>query len=380
MKQCIIVGGSNGIGLAILNILYSQYDKVTVFDIIEPKIKFPNVDYIEFDLSKDNPSDISAYLSKCTTLIITAGIGRVSPFEKIDLPEIDKIIKVNLLSTIKLLKLYYCSLLSNADRYCLVMGSLAGELSSPLFSVYSASKAGINRFIESVNIELEMRGVKNRITNILPISFKGSSFNGYSTDVKVLNKLASECLDKMYNRETQYIPDYENLCSKIIENYKTDSHQFGLQSYTYKLNNQRISDRKLIKVGYLSGTFDLFHIGHLNLLKNAKRYCDYLIVGVHKSGSWKGKETFISFEERYQILKSIKYVDEVHESFAEDSDAWGIYKYDILFVGSDYKGTERFKKYEEYFKDKNVEIKYFPYTQGTSSTQLREAIKKGNKS
>ena len=78
-----------------------------------------------------------------------------------------------------------------------------------------------------------------------------------------------------------------------------------------------------------------------------------------------------------EILRSNKYVDEVVESCREDSDAWNLYKYNKLFVGSDYKGSERFAKYEKFFEDKDVEIVYFPYTQGTSSTQLRGAIEKG---
>ena len=110
------------------------------------------------------------------------------------------------------------------------------------------------------------------------------------------------------------------------------------------------------------------------MLKRAKAECDYLIVGVHKDGSWKGKETYIPFEERVAILQACKYVDKVVESFPEDSDAYIAFSINKLFVGSDYKGTERFRKYEEFFADKNVEIVYFPYTQGTSSTQLRNKI------
>ena len=129
-------------------------------------------------------------------------------------------------------------------------------------------------------------------------------------------------------------------------------------------------------IGYTTGVFDMFHIGHLNVLKNAKEQCDYLIVGVHKDGSWKGKETFIPYEERTEIIKAIRYVDEVCESLVEDSDAWNLYHFDKLFVGSDYQGSERFKQYEQFFKDKNVEIVYFPYTKGTSSTQLRDRLSK----
>ena len=126
--------------------------------------------------------------------------------------------------------------------------------------------------------------------------------------------------------------------------------------------------------GELSGTFDLFHVGHLNLLKRAKENCDYLIVGVHNNGKWKGKETFIPLDQRKQIVAASKYVDRVVASCPEDADAWDLWHYDRLFVGSDYKGSERFNRYEEYFKDKGVEIIYFPYTKSTSSTAIRKAI------
>lgn len=118
----------------------------------------------------------------------------------------------------------------------------------------------------------------------------------------------------------------------------------------------------------------MFHVGHLNLLRKAKEQCDYLIVGVHPNAAHKGKNTFISFEERKQIVASVRYVDKVVESTPEDSDAWKLYHYDKLFVGSDYKGTERFNRYEKIFAEMDVEIIYFPYTQGTSSTQIRECI------
>lgn len=127
-------------------------------------------------------------------------------------------------------------------------------------------------------------------------------------------------------------------------------------------------------IGYLSGTFDLFHIGHLNLIRRAKEQCDFLIVAVHDSGKWKGKETFIPFEERKEIVGACRYVDQVVDSPVEDSDAWELYHFDKLFVGSDYKGTERFKRYEESFKDTGVEIVYFPYTQSVSSTQIRAVV------
>jgi cytidyltransferase-like protein len=126
--------------------------------------------------------------------------------------------------------------------------------------------------------------------------------------------------------------------------------------------------------GYMSGTFDLFHVGHLNILRSARSLCTHLTVGVHESGTWKGKETFIPFDERMEIVGAIRYVDHVIQSFSEDADAWAEIGYHKLFVGSDYKGSDRFKKYEAYFLDKNVEIVYLPYTAHTSSTKLRQLI------
>jgi glycerol-3-phosphate cytidylyltransferase len=181
-------------------------------------------------------------------------------------------------------------------------------------------------------------------------------------------------LDNTFARKTVFIPKYDEIYGAVIERYREDAMKYGVESYDYKLKTRGLTSKPQVVVGYLSGTFDLFHIGHLNLLKRAKAQCDYLIVGVHKSGAWKGKETFIPFEERAEIVRNVQYVDSVIESFTEDSDAYDALGFDKLFVGSDYKGTERFLRYEEYFKDKGVEIVYFPYTQGTSSTMLRSAI------
>lgn len=104
----------------------------------------------------------------------------------------------------------------------------------------------------------------------------------------------------------------------------------------------------MIIKGYMSGTFDLFHIGHLNILKRAKENCDELVVGVHESGAWKGKETFIPFKERLEIIASIKHVDIAIRSFTEDIDAISRLQVNRIFVGDDYKNSDRFKVYETY--------------------------------
>lgn len=376
MKKAIIIGGSNGLGSAILNEIHDKYDEVTIIDVSSPCILFENVDYVRCDLSKPfNVEDLK--LNSADTLIITAGIGAVKKFEKITYPELKKLLNVNLVSIAIILRTYYESLLRKNNIKCFVMSSIAGLVSSPLLSVYSASKAAIAKLCESLNIELEKSGSANRITCGFATSFAGSSFNGKETDITLLAEIASKCVYSFENSEVKVFLDDKTL--PVFDNYLKDEHSFGLKSYEYKLKNNRLIDKKTITIGYLSGTFDLFHIGHLNLLKRAKEHCDYLIVGVHEDGSWKGKDTFIPFEERVAIIKSIKYVDEVHKSFREDSDAWNTFHFDKLFVGSDYKGSERFKRYEEFFKNKGVEIVYFPYTTGTSSTQLRELIQNSYK-
>lgn len=375
MKQLTIIGGSNGIGAAFASLLKDKYDKTVIVDLVPPKES--NVEYIKFDLYKQSPNEIREVLLNTNTLILTAGIGRVTQFQNLELEEIEKTIEIDFTCSIKILRIFFEVLLSKDDVYCLTMGSLAGEISSPLFSVYGACKAGLNKLIESLNIELEKYESSNRILNVMPISFKGSSFNGGVTNLSELKELANECLDALFNKKMNYIPNFD-ICSNILKRYNENKYEFGLSSYEYKIKNNRLQNKSLIKVGYLSGTFDLFHVGHLNLLRKAKEFCDYLIVGVHPDASHKGKKTFISFEERKKIVESISYVNKVVTSCKEDSDAWDLYHYDYLFVGSDYKGTERFLKYEEYFEDKNVKIIYFPYTDGTSSSQLRDALNKIN--
>ena len=135
-------------------------------------------------------------------------------------------------------------------------------------------------------------------------------------------------------------------------------------------------NEKKITVGYLSGTFDLFHIGHLNLIRRASEQCDRLIVGVHPTADFKKGQTFVPFEERLAIVEACRYVDEAVAASDEDTDDWERFGFDKLFVGDDYKGSERFARYEEFFADKGVDIVYFPYTKGTSSTELRALIEK----
>ena len=380
MKKACIVGGSNGIGLAISLELIKKGYHVFIFDVSEPDRNFikdlSSYTYVKYNLLDFyiEPFRELASDDELDLLMITAGIGRCSHFENLSLGEVNNILNINTVSAIKIIKIFYDRIKNEKKFYCGIMGSISGFINSPLFSVYSASKAAICRFVESINVELDYQGYQNRILNISPGAIKGTKFNGKDNDISLTIGLAKEIVVRLFDSTKLYIPDYEDVYKNVIERNMQDSHQFGMNSYEYKMKNGRVSNNYKGCVGYLSGTFDLFHVGHLNLLRKAKNLCDYLVVGVHPDASHKGKETFIPFDERKEIVRSVRYVDEVITSFPEDSNAWTVVKYNKLFVGSDYKGTDRFNKYEEFFKDKDVEIVYFPYTTSTSSTQIRNSI------
>lgn len=131
-------------------------------------------------------------------------------------------------------------------------------------------------------------------------------------------------------------------------------------------------------MGYTTGVFDLFHIGHLNVLKRAKEQCDYLIVGVSTDEvvqGYKHKTPIIPFEERIAIVDAIKFVDEVVPQTSMDKfAAWEKLKFDAIFHGDDWKGSKMYSEIERKFKSVGVEMVFFPYTKGTSSTILREVL------
>lgn len=133
-------------------------------------------------------------------------------------------------------------------------------------------------------------------------------------------------------------------------------------------------------IGYTTGVYDMFHIGHLNIIQRAKAQCDYLIVGVSTDElvqKEKNKKPVIPFEERCKIIEAIKYVDMVVPQENKNKlEAWEKYAFDKMFVGSDWKGMPQWDKYEDQFSSLNVEIIYLPYTDGVSSTELTNILKK----
>lgn len=133
------------------------------------------------------------------------------------------------------------------------------------------------------------------------------------------------------------------------------------------------------KIGYTTGVFDLFHVGHLNILKKAKEQCEYLIVGVSTDElvmKYKNKKPVIPFQERLEIVEGIKFVDAVVPQVDRDKFmAWEHLQFNAMFVGDDWKGKPLFVQLEHQFSQVGVEIVYFPYTKGVSSTLVKEKIR-----
>ncbi len=132
-----------------------------------------------------------------------------------------------------------------------------------------------------------------------------------------------------------------------------------------------------MNVGYTTGVFDLFHVGHLNLLKRAKSLCEFLIVGVSTDElvAYKNKKAVIPFEERIQIVDSIEYVDAVVPQDSMDKlDAYKRYKFDVMFVGDDWYKTPQWQTIELNLDAKGVKVIYFPYTKSTSSSLINQTL------
>tara|TARA_B100002019_G_C21078497_1_gene502569 strand:+ start:221 stop:634 length:414 start_codon:yes stop_codon:yes gene_type:complete len=132
-------------------------------------------------------------------------------------------------------------------------------------------------------------------------------------------------------------------------------------------------------IGYTTGVYDLFHVGHVRMLKNAKSMCEKLIVGVTVDDLvlYKGKRAVIPFEERLEIVGACQYVDLAVPQLSMDKlDAYKRYKFNRMFVGDDWYKSKEWEKFEEIFKKEGVDIMYFPYTKSTSSTLINETLEK----
>jgi glycerol-3-phosphate cytidylyltransferase len=134
----------------------------------------------------------------------------------------------------------------------------------------------------------------------------------------------------------------------------------------------------MVRIGYVPGAFDLFHIGHLNILRRAREHCDFLIAGVVADDVLirrKGVTPVVPLAERIEIVRNVRYVDMAHAAMTNDKVAiWKELRFNVLFKGDDWRGTEKGNKLERDFAAIGVEVTYFPYTQATSSSALRRTL------
>ena len=243
MKRILIVGGANGIGLSIAKVLSArkETEKVYIIDKVPlaEEYKEDKIESYEFDLVSDDYSLFDRF-EGIDGLMITAGFGRLALFEDIPEEMISTYFNVNTIATILVIKHYYEKIMSKQDFYCGVMVSIAGFMSSPFFSVYGATKAALKIFIESVNVELEKAGSKNRILNVSPGSIKGTRFNEGTNDLSQTADLAQEIIGHMINKDDLFIPQYEKVYKHVLQRYHEDFRKEGLHSYEYKVASGRI--------------------------------------------------------------------------------------------------------------------------------------------
>jgi short-subunit dehydrogenase len=244
MRRALVVGGANGIGLAIATLLAQEkeYDKVYIVDRapIAPEYMCNKFEHIAFDLRNDDYSLFDRF-SDIDTLMITAGFGRLAHFTDIDEKHIVDSFSVNTTAVIRIIHHFYDRLLAHDNFYCGIMGSIAGFISSPLFSVYGASKAALKIFIESVNIELEMAGSLNRILNVAPGTIKGTAFYNGDNDLSLTTVLAEEIIAHLEARSDLYIPLYDEIYREVLERYHDDFRAEGRHSYIYKIESGRVN-------------------------------------------------------------------------------------------------------------------------------------------
>ena len=243
MKNVLVVGGANGIGLSIATELAKRSDVEKVYIVDKSPV---DADYFQkkfesfqFDLTNEDYSIFDRF-DDIDGLMITAGFGKLALFNDIPEEMIATYFNVNTIAVIRVIKHFYNRLNSNKDFYCGVMVSIAGFMSSPFFSLYGATKAALKIFIESVNVELEKAGTSNRILNVSPGAIKGTSFNQGKTDLSLTSGLANEIILHLEMKDDLFIPKYEEIFKNVLERYHEDFRAEGIHSYEYKVNSGRV--------------------------------------------------------------------------------------------------------------------------------------------
>lgn len=245
MKNALVVGGANGIGLSIATELANRSDVENVYIVDKASLseEFVNDKFkaYQFDLTQEDYSIFDKF-QDIDTLMITAGFGRLALFKDVDESMIPLSFNVNTIPVMRIIKRFYNKLESQHNFYCGVMVSIAGFMSSPFFSIYAATKAALKVFIESVNVELLKAGSTNQILNVSPGSLKGTSFTNGKTDLSVTAPMAQAIIAEMENKNDLFIPQYEEVFKTVLQRYQDDFRKEGAHSYDYKLEKLN-SDR-----------------------------------------------------------------------------------------------------------------------------------------
>lgn len=243
IQRILVVGGANGIGLAIAHEMANREstEKVYVVDKapLMEEYAHPKIQAFQFDLTSEDYSFFDRF-NDIDALMITAGFGKLSLFK--DVPEnyIMNSFNVNTIPVMRLVHKFYGKLDSKDNFYCGVMVSIAGFMSSPFFAVYGATKAALKIFIESVNVELSKAGTANRILNVSPGSLKGTSFSNGKTDLGITAPMAKAIIAHLEAKNDLFIPQYEEVFKDVLERYHADFRTEGEHSYDYKLNSGRV--------------------------------------------------------------------------------------------------------------------------------------------
>ena len=242
MSRALVVGGANGIGLAIATLLAEreECDRVYIVDRVAVAREHANAKFYckQFDLMSEDFSLFDGF-EDVDMLVITAGFGRLAHFADVDEQHIVASMTVNATAVMRIINHFYGRIMGEKPFRTAVMGSIAGFMSSPLFAVYGASKAALKIFIESINVELEMCGTSNRVLHVAPGAIKGTSFYNGATDLGLTRELAEEIVLRMERGEDLYIPRYDEVYGEVLERYHSDFRAEGRHSYEYKMKSKR---------------------------------------------------------------------------------------------------------------------------------------------
>ena len=243
IQRILVVGGANGIGLAIAHEMANREstEKVYVVDKapLMEEYAHPKIQAFQFDLTSEDYSFFDRF-DDIDALMITAGFGKLALFKDVPENHIMNSFNVNTIPVLRLVHRFYRKLEAEKDFYCGAMVSIAGFMSSPFFAVYGATKAALKIFIESVNVELSKAGSSNRILNVSPGSIKGTGFNAGKTDLNQLQGLVSEIIAHLEAKDDLFIPLYDEIYKKVLQRYHDDFRKEGEHSYDYKIITRRV--------------------------------------------------------------------------------------------------------------------------------------------